>query len=160
MAPHMTPRPLPEPVDIARARRAQLLAAINALECALAVPARDPTWAAQVQAGVDRLAIAFDAHVDATEGADGVYAEIMHNAPRLGFAVNQLIDEHTETRTAIAALGKLLDELAGVTPGTASTLIERIRDDGTTLLASLGRHRQRGADLVFEAYEQDIGGCD
>src|SRR5919106_1440151 len=90
MPPDMPPRPLPEPVDIARARRAQLLAAISAVERALAVPARDPTWTTRVEAGIDRLAEAFDAHVVATEGADGMYAEILRHAPRLSFAVGQL----------------------------------------------------------------------
>ena len=160
MAPHMTPRPLPEPVDIARTRRAQLLAAINALECALAVPARDPTWTVQVSAGVDRLAQAFDAHVLATEGADGMYSEILRNAPRFSFAVNQLVLEHADARSAIAALCKLVADLAGAAPDAPADLIERIREDGTQLLASLVRHRQRGADLVFEAYAHDIGGCD
>ncbi|HEU4544025.1 MAG TPA: hypothetical protein VFR23_23035 [Jiangellaceae bacterium] len=160
MAPHMTPRPLPEPVDIARARRAQLLAAINALECALAVPARDPTWTTQVASGVDRLAQAFDAHVVATEGPEGMYADVLRNAPRLSFAVNQLVVEHADGRASIAALGKLVDDLSGAAPDYPADLIERIREDGTQLLASLVRHRQRGADLVFEAYQHDIGGCD
>ncbi len=160
MAPDMTPRPLPEPVDIARARRAQLLAAINSLERALAVPARDPTWATRVEAGIDRLAEAFDAHVVATEGADGMYAEILRHAPRLSFAVNRLIVEHADAHASIAALGKLAADLSGSVPEASAELIERIREDGTHLLASLVRHRQRGADLVFEAYEHDIGGCD
>ena len=29
---------------------------------------------------------------------------------------------------------------------------------GTTLLGLLVRHRQRGSDLVYEAYEFDVGG--
>jgi hypothetical protein len=36
--------------------------------------------------------------------------------------------------------------------------VEAIRDLGTTLLGHLARHRQRGADLVYEAYQADIGG--
>ena len=160
MALHMTPRPLPEPVDIARARRAQLLAAISAVERALAVPARDPTWTTCVEAGIDRLSEALDAHIEATEGADGMYEEILRSAPRLSFAVSRLVIEHDEARTSIAALHKLVGDLPGSTAEAPAELIERIRDDGTELLASLVRHRQRGADLVFEAYAQDIGGCD
>jgi hypothetical protein len=34
----------------------------------------------------------------------------------------------------------------------------RVRELGTQLLATLSRHRQRGADLVYEAYQVDIGG--
>lgn len=171
MPPNMTPRPqpefgggladlagasLPEPVGVARTRRAALLAAITGLERKLAVPARDPTWRTRVEAGVARLATAFDQHITATEGADGMYAEILRSAPRLSFAVNRLVLEHADARASISALGKLATEL----DGSDLDGIERIRDDGTDLLAKLVRHRQRGADLVFEAYAHDIGGCD
>lgn len=156
MAPHMTPRPLPEPVGVARVRRAELLAAITALERALAVPARDPTWKHHVVAGVDGLTVAFDHHIDATEGSDGMYAEILRSAPRLLFAVNQLVLEHADVRASIGGLAKLADEL----DSDDVEAIERIRIEGTDLLSRLVRHRQRGADMVFEAYAQDIGGCD
>jgi hypothetical protein len=152
----MTSQPLPEPVDVARTRRAELLAAMSALERALAAPARDPVWAARVQARTDRLASSFDDHVVATEGPDGIYAEILRTAPRLNFAVARLAAEHDDAHTSIIALSKLVDDLSG----PDADAIERIREEGTNLLARLGRHRQRGADLVFEAYAQDIGGCD
>jgi hypothetical protein len=35
---------------------------------------------------------------------------------------------------------------------------ERLRRWGRDLLHRLSRHRQRGADLVYEAYATDIGG--
>lgn len=152
----MSALPGPDPVEMVRTRRAELRAAIAGLEGALAAPARDPVWAARVQARTDRLATAFDEHVDATEGPGGMYADILRTAARLSFAVARLAAEHDDIRIAVAALGELVDDLSGPDPDA----IERIRDEGTDLLARLGRHRQRGADLVFEAYEQDIGGCD
>lgn len=155
MPPDMTPHPLPEPVDIARARRAELLAAATALERALAVPARDPTWRARVEVGIDGLSTAFEHHVAATEGADGMYAEVLGHAPRLKFAVDQLVVEHVDMRASIDSLAKLSRELDPADVGA----IERIRVEGTDLLGRLVRHRQRGADMVFEAYAQDIGGC-
>ncbi len=36
--------------------------------------------------------------------------------------------------------------------------VKGIREAGTSLLARLSRRRQRGADLVFDAYQIDIGG--
>ncbi len=36
--------------------------------------------------------------------------------------------------------------------------VAALRDLGTSLLGRLVRHRQRGSDLVYEAYEFDIGG--
>ncbi|MDQ1458785.1 MAG: hypothetical protein QOI08_269, partial [Actinomycetota bacterium] len=35
---------------------------------------------------------------------------------------------------------------------------DELRVELTALLAALARHRQRGADLVFEAYAVDLGG--
>jgi hypothetical protein len=39
-----------------------------------------------------------------------------------------------------------------------STDVEAVRELAIALLAKLSRHRQRGADLVYEAYQTDIGG--
>jgi hypothetical protein len=36
--------------------------------------------------------------------------------------------------------------------------VDDVREAATALLGRLVRHRQRGSDLVFEAYEFDIGG--
>jgi hypothetical protein len=46
----------------------------------------------------------------------------------------------------------------GPGPGEYDDWSERKRADLTTLLVALARHRQRGADLVYEAYDVDIGG--
>ena len=35
-----------------------------------------------------------------------------------------------------------------------------MREHGTTVLGRIVRHRQRGADLIYEAYATDIGGGD
>ncbi|MBD0292737.1 MAG: hypothetical protein ICV70_04075 [Jiangellaceae bacterium] len=148
--------PVPEPVSVARTRRAELLAAINGLEEALATPAGDPVWRARVQARADRLATAFDDHIAATEGPDGIYADILRTEPRLRFGVGRLAAEHIDIRISIGALAKLIEGLAD----SDAQRIELIREEGTSLVARLVRHRQRGADLVFEAYAQDIRGGD
>ena len=36
--------------------------------------------------------------------------------------------------------------------------VDGVRGPGTILLGRLVRHRQRGSDLVYDAYEFDIGG--
>ncbi len=38
--------------------------------------------------------------------------------------------------------------------------LEDARDDLQRLIGSVIRHRQKGADLVWEAYNVDIGGVD
>jgi hypothetical protein len=36
--------------------------------------------------------------------------------------------------------------------------VDTVRDRGTALLGQLVRHRQRGSDLIYEAYSAEIGG--
>jgi hypothetical protein len=45
-----------------------------------------------------------------------------------------------------------------VSEAEANPDVDTVRDLGTALLARLVRHRQRGSDLIYEAYTADIGG--
>jgi hypothetical protein len=79
-----------------------------------------------------------------------LYVDILATAPRLSDAVARLIREH-------ARITDLVDDLlARLTPESHD--VDEVRDLGTTLLALLVSHRQRGSDLVYEAYEFDVGG--
>jgi hypothetical protein len=58
-----------------------------------------------------------------------------------------------------AEINDLIDELltqVGAAP--ASDDVDGVRDLGTALLLRLIRSRQRSADLVYQAYQSDIGG--
>jgi hypothetical protein len=71
---------------------------------------------------------------------------------RLANAVDALTDEHGQIAEEIAAL--VADSQA---PVTAQDMDE-LREGATKLLGHLVRHRQRGADLIYEAYATDVGG--
>jgi hypothetical protein len=114
------------------------------------VPAGDPAWRDRVAARLGALRAAFAEHVVVTEGADGLYAEVLNHAPRLSRAVHVLIREHAALAAAMDALQRQ------VSVGRPS--IEEVRGWASDLLRELSRHRQRGADLVYEAYATDIGG--
>jgi hypothetical protein len=137
-----------------RRHRAELRDSMSALEQALAAPAAGgfERWGDQVQAALSDLYADFLLHIEVTEGHDGLYGELLEEAPRLSEAVSRLISEH-------AAITGLLDDLVsgGTTPETDAD-VTAVRRLGTELLGRLVRHRQRGADLVYEAYEFDIGG--
>jgi hypothetical protein len=141
-------------VDELRRRRAELLESMRAVEQAMAAPApgRQAHWAERVQVALVELAADFRAHIGITEGPAGVYADLLLSAPRLQAAVSRLTREHTvishEIDTLIDAAGA---------PGIAED-VDKLREAGTALLALLLRHRQRGSDLIFEAYQADIGG--
>lgn len=149
---HTLPTRQQSPLDSLRRRRAELRESMNELELALAAPVSSgqERWRDRVRAALDELCADFAAHVEITEGPDGLYQELLSDAPRLSGAVANLTKEHGEIRSLLdAAQGSLTG--AGADP-------EEVRDEGTALLGRLLRHRQRGSDLVYEAYEFDIGG--
>jgi hypothetical protein len=127
--------------------RADLLAAVQGFQYALATPAADPGWRRGIDAELPRLRVAFATHVELTEGPDGLYAEVLADAPRLVRQVNNLDREHATMLAALEALARRVD----ADP-------ERVRSWGSDLLRGLSRHRQRGADLIHEAYVTDLGG--
>ncbi len=137
-----------------RRRRAELLESMSAVEHALAAPApgRQARWAERVHVALVELCADFGEHIDITEGPDGLYRELLSTAPRLSGAVARLTREH-------ALIRDLLDNLlARVSEPEISEDVDTVRDRGTALLGKLVRHRQRGSDLIYEAYTADIGG--
>ena len=87
-----------------------------------------------------------------TEGPeDGLYAELLDHAPRLARQVQVLIREHAAIAATMSALQRRDRHCR--TYGWRSSARGPVE-----LLRELSRHRQRGADLVYEAYETDIGG--
>jgi Hemerythrin HHE cation binding domain len=139
-------------LDSLRRRRAELREAMSDLEAALAAPVAgtEEPWPDRVRAALDALAADFATHVEITEGPDGLYHEVLATAPRLADAVAHLTKEHTKIRGLVDA--------AHESVSAPEADVERVREQGTELLGRLVRHRQRGSDLVYEAYEFDIGG--
>jgi len=147
--------PTPEQVSLEslRQHRAELRESMNALEQALAAPApgRLGAWTERVHVALVELVADFREHIDVTEGPDGLYRGLLTTAPRLSNAVARLTLQHTEIRD-------IADDLLACVSGPKVIDADRVRDLGTVLLGRLVRHRQRGSDLVYEAYQADIGG--
>jgi hypothetical protein len=90
-------------------------------------------------------------HVDGTEGPGGLHQAILAGDLRLANAVDALTQEHTQ-------LADELTELIAMTePPVTAEDVPEVRERATRMLGHLVRHRQRGADLIFEAYDTDIG---
>jgi hypothetical protein len=146
----------PEPVlwEELRRRRAELRESMVALETALAAPApgRLVAWAERVHVALVELQADLREHIDITEGPDGLYHGLLATAPRLSLPVARLTREHAEITDAVDSL------LKSVSERHADEDISGVRDLGTTLIGKLVLHRQRGSDLVYEAYVADIGG--
>lgn len=141
-------------LDELRRRRAELRESMTALEQALAAPVTaDPArWAVRVHVALVELSADLRLHVNVTEGPRGLYNDLRGAAPRISAQIDKLTEEHAELRQTLDDLMLLLDGPYPITDAPA------IRHGATVLLGMFARHRQKGADLVYEAYSVDVGG--
>ena len=133
--------------------RERLASAADGLEAAIARPAGDEArWRGAVQGALDELRAALDAHVEAVEAPDGLYADVATRSPRLLHAIDKLREDHgtMDEQTAALEAAVAADELS----------IEATRESAVLLLAEISRHRHRGADLLWDSYDIDLGGED
>ncbi len=138
-------------------RRADLHGALVEVERAISRPAvgREPEWTKEVVIRLETLAHAIDEHIEITERHGGLYDEICSIAPHLSGKVDRLRAEHPDLRSQAH---QLVDRLGG---GVGDDWpLEAARDDLQRLLGRIVRHRQLGSDLVWEAYNLDIGGIE
>jgi hypothetical protein len=143
-----------DPLGQVREHRAGLRAAIGQVESSLASPApgRVAAWSTELRRQLDALSSAFEQHVTMTEGPDGLLEDIVVAAPRLAHRVDVTRKDHTRLRSQ-------LDAVLASLPADESR-VAQLRNQVVDLLTSLVRHRQAGADLVYEAYNVDIEAAD
>ena len=149
--------PSPTLAETAR-RRADLHAALIAVEKAISSPAggREGDWSKDVLRALQDLDHALVEHIEGAEGPMGLYEEIGQRAPRLTGQIERLKQEHPGLRDTTR---ELIGRIEGGAVGTQWPLPDA-RDDLQRLLGRLVRHRQLGADLVWDAYNLDIGGIE
>ncbi len=137
-------------VEAARERRAELRQAASELEDVVARPLAADDWLDVVSTAFLGLQTAFQAHCDEVERSDGLFADVLAKAPRLASRVEDLRGEHDSIATLLAQAGR---------PGTYDyeDLVE-LRHRLVSVLTAVGAHRRAGADLVYEAFNVDIGG--
>jgi hypothetical protein len=162
-----------------RRRRAELFESITHLEHALAapVPGRQKRWATRVAEALEELSDDFRDHVVLMEGAEGLNVRLIRRAPRMAHQVERLTKEHTALSKMIGELSALVEHAQGSMEQGESTRGEptqgestsedaipggwdEVRVLGNKLVGALSGHRQRGADIVYEAFAVDIGGQD
>ena len=136
-------------------QRDQLRDAMSALEQALAQPSigRLEAWGAKLDEATARLGDALRRHNEVTEGDDGLFAQVVSMAPRFQHAVQEL---HSEHETIDQQFRELLNASAALAAGRSSSSDEA-RDRGTQMLTLLARHRQRGIELTYRAFSDDLG---
>ena len=127
-----------EPRSFAQARRQRMAIrdSLSELEDRLAAAAASTGWRDDVIAAYRQLREAFMAHV--AEDA----------APRVANTVALLEAEH-------GTITERIDALIAKIPTHPP---EDVREESLELMRALVLHRQRGSDLVYEAYSTDLGG--
>lgn len=142
-------------LEAVRTRREALYEAVVGLEDALATPVGDgKKWRLRVAMAVDHATIRIEEHAKQTEAKGGFLEKVIQEVPRLQRKVNQLVVDHERLEKEVDALRltvSLVDDAK--IPDRAAD----IRNQAIELLGQLTRHRQRGADLIYEAYQVDIG---
>lgn len=146
-------------LEAVRQRRITLRDSMEHLKQALAADAAtavEPTGSsrAAILAAAQQLQACLVEHIDATEGPDGFHHDMLTAAPRLAHDVKILVAEHVRMT---AMLSDLMSQSA---PESAVEDNDAVRGLGARLVAAVNRHLQRGSDLIYEAFESDLGGED
>jgi uncharacterized membrane protein YccC len=140
-----------------RGRRERLRECMDDLEATIAAPTpgREKEWKRALAESLGQLRSAFDRHVTETESAGGFLDQVATDAPRLQHAVKRLRDDHVEVT---AEIGRVIERVSSSADDEDATT--ELRTASLELLGRLARHRHSGSDLIYEAYQVDIGDAD
>lgn len=130
-------------------KRVELKQALSQVEIAAASPSGESHWRDRLVLELEGLEAALDHHVEAVEAEDGLLAELTAAAPRLIKQIDDVRDEHPVLRRQVAE---------AIAAAKDRSDVGEIRAEVLDALNAIARHRQKGADLVYEGYEVDIGG--
>jgi hypothetical protein len=131
-----------------KGNRERLETAADALERAVTRPSGDePVWRNAVGAAAHEVHAALAAHVVEVESPGGLFSEIMDRSPRLAHAIERLRDEHVTLGAEASELEILAND------GT----VDEVRSLALHLISGISMHRYRGAELIWESYNFDIG---
>ncbi|MFW2381822.1 MAG: hypothetical protein ACN4GZ_08705 [Acidimicrobiales bacterium] len=131
-------------------QRSQLGDAMQRVEEAAAAPAARESWAADLSEQLRKLETAFDQHIIEVQSPTGILNQVVDQAPRLQNAAEHLKREDDR-------LAKSIDDVIAAAGGSDDLVVD-LRESVMEVLVDLSRHRQQGADLLYEAYAVDIGG--
>ena len=131
-------------------QRSQLGDAMQRVEEAAAAPAARESWAADLSEQLRKLETAFDQHIIEVQSPSGILNQVVDQAPRLQNAAEHLKREDDR-------IAKSIDDVIATAAGSGDLVID-LRESVMEVLVDRSRHRQQGADLLYEAYAVDIGG--
>ncbi len=133
-------------------QRSQLGRAMQQVELAAAAPTARESWLIDLERSLRDLEVAFNQHVVEVQSPHALLDQIVDQAPRLQRAVEATKKEDTAIAKSISAALELFSSEEGIDNHGD------IRNAVLEVLMALARHRQKGADLIYDAYAVDIGG--
>jgi hypothetical protein len=139
-----------EALQAAAAKRIELKQALSVAETATSAPTGESGWTDRLLGAMRQLQTALYQHVEEVEGPDGLLAELTATAPRLANQIAHVQEEHPVLCRQVAEIIGRIE--------AGSVAAADLRAEATEVLMGVVRHRQKGADLVYEGYNVDIGG--
>ncbi|MFQ5523115.1 MAG: hypothetical protein ACE5F5_06010 [Acidimicrobiia bacterium] len=136
----------------ARSRRGGLRSAIEVVREAVSAGPGDD-WYDRLRPGLVELGEALEAHIADIEGPEGLYTDLLVQAPWQGAETEILEAEHQAIQASFEVAFEALE--AARESGLADP--EPVRQRVETLLERIVLHSEREANLVFEVYDTDIG---
>ncbi len=147
-------------IERVRGRRASLYRTTLELENALSSPAADfGPWSARVLEAARSVVDCIAAHAAESEAPGEFLSNIATDSPHLSNAAKHLKDEHPALIERSLAYVQLISSFGDGAFETEPPpdAAEVVRERGLEVLALIVRHRQRGADLMFLAHNEDLG---
>ena len=142
-------------IQMARRKRRALHETMIEFEAVLTLPRGAPSWVEDLARHLRALELALDDHIREVESDQGVIAQILQDFPRLASHAEDLYADHRRLTIEFVEVGDLIRSFDPDGDGDA---VRALREAALELIQKLSRHRQRGSDLVYEAYCVDIGG--
>jgi hypothetical protein len=141
-------------LEAVRQRRTTLRVSMEHLKEASAAATADPTdrSCAAILGAAQELQTCLARHVEATEGPDGFHRDMLTAAPRLAHDVEILVREHSQLAIMVA------DIVSRSGQECTADNIDAIHRVGRRLFPAITGHLQHGSDLIYEAFESDLGG--
>jgi len=144
-----------EVVDITSNEHAAILAAQHKLESAVALAAigREREWAGNVLKELRRLRELLSLHCRSVEKPDGLLSEIQNAM----LSVNERLTQAREYHPKLLKDCDDLLALVEIHKEADSVSIKEIRKMTALVMMDLRHHQACEADLIFEAFERDVG---
>ena len=140
-----------------RADREHSLLALQELELRAGSPApgRDAQWLAQVIHALDALETMLVTQYENSDDDDSILSAILRDQPRLHHRVVQLGRDYRDLHEAVS---RLHTQLEASPPDKIHFAV--VREQLDCLATDLRYQRAREADLVYEAFNVDLGAGD